>query len=142
LTEAEWLECDDLFPMLVYLRGEIEPPEREPDPRPRLLSHRGDLVFGDGQHVSALKLANFAREVCKQWWKLPLGEWSRRLVLSYQRFLEGEGTYDEFVAFYSGGWSGERPLIQSMSFGWPLNPFGMAGLAQNLLKRPPKRLTP
>ena len=25
MTEQDWLACDDLMPMLIYLRGEVEP---------------------------------------------------------------------------------------------------------------------
>jgi hypothetical protein len=136
MTEAEWLACTDLRQMLVYLRGEVEPPTREPDPRPRLLTRHGDLVAGDGQRVSPRRLGRFAENCCRRWWDLPLDEASQRLVASYERFLAGDGTWEDFLLacqhLSDAATAGERPLVNVMAFWWSLTPHGMATLAQNL----------
>jgi hypothetical protein len=136
MTEAEWLACTDLMPLLIHLRGEVEPPAREPDPRWRLHSSHGTLVSGDGRRVSPRRLGRFAQHCCRGWWGLPLEEPSRRLVAAYERFLTGNGSWDEFLAAYrqmSGpAQVGEWTLVSPMAFQWTLTPYGIARLAQDL----------
>ncbi len=135
VTEAEWLGCTDLYPMLIHLRGEVEPPESEPDTRPRLASYRGDLVWGTGKWVTERKLGLFAVQVCKKWWDLPLDERSRQLVIGYETFLAGESSWDDFVSLCAQVWdsgrTGQRPVIYTLGQ-WSLTPYGMANLTQEL----------
>jgi hypothetical protein len=135
MTEAEWLSCNDLIPMLIYLRGEVEPFDEEPDTRPRLLTCDGPLVFGDGKRVSKQRLGWFAYECCKKWWELPLDALSRHLVFRYETFLVSDGSWEEFESAFSRLWdaaaTGAKPLITTMC-DWSLTPFGMANLAEDL----------
>jgi hypothetical protein len=136
MTEGEWLECADYIPMLIYLRGEVEPPERVPDTRGGLVTRYGKLVPGDATRVSARRLGRFARECCKMWWELPLDETSRDVIVAYERFLEREGSVDEFNSACSRLWDAERagikPLLHLDLSGWALNPLGIASFVQTL----------
>jgi hypothetical protein len=122
--------------MLIYLRGEVEPPAKEPDPRPRLFSSHGHLVSGDGTRVSRRRLGRFAYQCCRKWWDLPLDQTSRCLVGSYERFLTGDGSWEAFLSSASrlsdAAVAGERPLINTWAFQWSLTPFGIACLVQDL----------
>jgi hypothetical protein len=136
VTESEWLTCTDLTPMLIFLRGEVEPRASEADSRPRMITRHGDLVWGDGKRVSSLRLAKFAKEWCKKWWELPLDDVSRRVVVSYDQFLSADGPWDVFASARSRLWnaaqSGQRTIIPSLMFQWSLTPYGIANLVQDL----------
>jgi hypothetical protein len=136
MTEAEWLACAELMPMLIFLRGEVEPSDREPDPRPRLITGYGDLISGEGTRVTARQLGRFAYKCCQGWWNLPLDQASRHLIANYQRFVAGEGSWGEFLAscqrMSDAAGRGERPLVNTLAFQWSLTPYGAAGLTQDL----------
>lgn len=130
MTEAEWLTCTDLTPMLIFLRGEVEP-----NTYPRSITSHGALIFGEGKRVSPWKLRQFAHEVCKLWWELPLDPASRHLVIRYELFLTGDGSWDEFVSsakkLCEARRAGERALISTL-IQWFVNPFGISCLVQSL----------
>src|SRR5687767_7392372 len=101
MTEAEWLACEHLAPMLIYLRGMVEPAEQDPDPRSRSITGYGDLVAGAATRTTAIRLARFARECCRRWWELPLDPTSRELIGAYERFLDGPLTAEAFEGYRS-----------------------------------------
>jgi hypothetical protein len=135
VDEQAWLTCNDIVSMLIYLRGEVEPPPREPDPRPRLITAHGPLIAGDGTRLSSGRLGRFAQQCCRAYWDLPLDEASRHLVRTYERFLVGDGAWAAFQSAVQNLWETSRggagPLIRTMGQ-WSLTPYGIANLVQNL----------
>jgi hypothetical protein len=137
MTEEEWLTADDPYLLLLFLRGEVEPPESEPDPRPKLCSHLGDLVFGDGRHISKRQLAQFCGLCSEKWRDLPLGQSSRSLIDLYEECLKGNVDWDAYFSEYReraafsevAGW---LLLDGFRAFAWHPNPFGAALLVQDI----------
>jgi hypothetical protein len=72
---------------------------------------------------SDARLFVFAREVCRGWWRLPLDVVSREVVTAYERWLDGEGSWDSFqssvYAVSAACDAGERPLVGTMVRWWP-----------------------
>jgi len=136
MTESEWMGCNDLMRMLVFLRGEVEPAEKEPDHRLRFNTRDGILGEGEAKRATRRQLARFASECCAKWRELPLDEWSGRLIATYERFLSGDASWQDFLSSFSqlsdAAQAGARPLAYTKAWLWALTPFGMASLEQDV----------
>lgn len=140
MTEAEWLACDNLYPMLIFLRGDIEPATQDPDTRGRIISSFGDLVSGPAARVSSRKLACFALECCRKWWELPLDETSQELIRSYEMFLQQQTSWADFLAICGQIWGVQQSsttnstetVSVSVIHEWSPTPFGVSSLTQQL----------
>lgn len=128
MTEAEWLSCTHWMPMLIYLRGEVEP-----ENKPIL---KGALARGDGTRVTRRQLAMFAYACCRKWWELPLNETGRNLIFSYERFLEGDGSWNDFLSSCArvseNGVVSQGPPTSIEAPQWILTPFGIMWLTKDL----------
>ena len=137
MTEAEWLACEHLAPMLIYLRGEVEPADRDPDPRPRSITGHGDLVAGAATRTTARRLARFARECSRRWWELPLDPVSRELIAVYERFLDGTLAAEAFGRCCSEVWTRASvhppPMVSGFRAArWDATPHGVSDMTQHL----------
>ena len=137
VTEHEWLTSTNLSAMLIHLRGEVEPAEADPDPRTRSITGHGDLVEGPARRTTSTRLAQFARECCREWWELPLDEPSRELLTHYERCLDGREAWENFQTACCERWNtGASPSASFVSafraMQWSPTPFGVSSLTQTL----------
>jgi hypothetical protein len=139
MTEAEWLSGIDLFPMLVHLRGEVEPSPEEFDVRGEIYRPGvGILVSGEGIGDYKERFRDFAQESTKNFWGIDLDDVSKGLVNCYERFLSDKGSWGEVEECFSRitdvAESGRRPTISTASTDWTLTPFGIANLTTDLVQ--------
>jgi hypothetical protein len=136
MTEAEWFEATDVSPMLIFLRGDVELADQDPDPRPRRIGGSGELVAGPARRTTPGRLARFARECCRRWWDLPLDRHSRELITGFEQFLDGVVSEGAFRALCTGAWNGaadpERMVSVFRALDWSPTPYGVSGLTQHL----------
>jgi hypothetical protein len=93
MTEAQWLRCETLAPLLVHLRGAGDAAAHR-----RLVVPGGTLVAGPCERISARKLRLFVLACCRRLLRLPLDRGSLEVVAAVGRYAEGKIARGEFVA--------------------------------------------
>jgi len=92
MTEQGWPTCTDYLAMLIYLRGEVVQAEQI---KQWLNCEAGRLAWGEAEKVTGRKLGLVAIEMCHRWYVLPLDGISRHFLKAYEKWNNGEETWDE-----------------------------------------------
>src|SRR5271156_1547229 len=90
MTEAEWLESADPYPMLVFLRGSVDA-ERAKQHEGRIHSGLGDLFTGPSDRVSERKLRLFSAAYIEHLRGITLDKLARQALDMFRLFTVDDG---------------------------------------------------
>ena len=95
MNEQEWLNCENPYPMLVFLRGPaVDPQQRHAQHLSRRQIH---LFPGPGDRVSSRKVLLFMAECTRRLSRLPLGGPSETALEAFRRYADGTGDRQTFL---------------------------------------------
>lgn len=86
MTEAEWNTCARPYPMLVFLRGELNDEQKQVISE-RVISPEGILYAGDGQWITGEQCRRFILRCSSRLLDLPLREPDREALDAYRRYV-------------------------------------------------------
>jgi hypothetical protein len=95
MTEGEWLSCDCVLPMLIFLRCAVTGEHKDPL-KARIVSGYGNLFAGPGQMIRTDQCRRFILRCSESVWDLALDEPSRAALAAYRRYVLDGAPRDEF----------------------------------------------
>jgi len=105
--------------------------------RLRGITSYGELVAGPGMYVTEHQLKRFASGCCRKWWDLPLDVHSSELIYTYERFLDGQASWEEYYSvvlrvFEENKENGQIMISGIHAFSWLPTPYGVSSLTQQI----------
>jgi hypothetical protein len=138
MTEADWLKCEKLLPMLIFLRGDV-PAEQHATPTTKIISgDYGDLFCGPGQRISAEQCRVFIHRCVERLAELPMDELSNEFVAAYRRYVLDGTDRDDLdrvcLRIYADMRSGRRShqIDHLAAHMWTDDPVGAASAAMDI----------
>ena len=135
MTEREWLDCSDPYPMLVFLRGPVVDPQQYTS---HTISSRGNLYPGPSDRVSSRRLLSFMAACTDRLLRLPLDGPSKLALDAFQRYADGRADrqvfWDACSAVYESIREGKGLVVVNHLGGatWTADPKGANNVASDV----------
>src|SRR4029078_4631088 len=93
--ESEWRAGEDPFPMLVFLRGDV-PPEQRDNLSPTMHGSGDELFPGQGERMSANQCRQYILKTASRLRQFDLDDSSRNALDVYESYAKGRASFEDF----------------------------------------------